>query len=179
MFLSHYALLLFHLPVTPKKIQVYESTNGEEMKYRIIQDLTDWADPIGNLIEITPPEKIFESPICDRLPLSNWSKGRVTLLGDAAHPMSHSMGQGANSTFEDAWVLTQCLAKFSTMKEALSEYEKERIERTRIMQIKSAEGDNNQWKTNDQTKPKSQQQSNVPSGFRNWLYKYKPFSNSR
>ena len=62
-------------------------------------------------------------------------------MGDAAHPMSPSMGQGANSTFVDAWVLTQCLSRFFTIEEALNEYEKERIERTKILQIKSAEGE--------------------------------------
>ena len=80
------------------------------MKDRILQDLINWAEPIRNIIKITPPEKISEFPICDRLPINSWSKGRVTLLGDAAHPMSPSVGQGANSTFEDAWVLAQCLA---------------------------------------------------------------------
>ncbi|MGB5634927.1 MAG: NAD(P)/FAD-dependent oxidoreductase, partial [Waterburya sp.] len=84
------------------------STNKQEMKDRILQDFTNWAEPIRNLIAITPPEKIFEFPICDRPPLSSWSRGRVTLLGDAAHPMSPSAGQGANSSFEDAWVLAQC-----------------------------------------------------------------------
>ena len=152
------------------------SANSEEMKNRILQDLTNWAEPIRNIIEITTAEKIFESLIYDRLPINNWSKGRVTLLGDAAHPMSPSMGQGANSTFEDAWVLTQCLSKFSTIEEAFSEYEKERIERTKIMQIKSAEGEKNQWKTNNKTQTQTQPQRrrNLDSSFTHWLYHYKP-----
>ena len=152
------------------------SNNGEEMKERILQDLTDWAKPFRNLIETTPAEKVFEAPIYDRLPLSSWHQGRVTLLGDAAHPMSPSMGQGANSTFEDAWVLTQCLSRFSSIGEAFSEYETERIERTKIMQIKSAEGEKNQWKTNNKTQTQPQRRRNLDSGFTDWLYKYKPFS---
>ena len=152
------------------------SVDNEEMKKRIQLDLTNWAEPFRNLIGITPAEKIFEAPICDRLPLSSWHKDRVTLLGDAAHSMSPSMGQGANSAFEDAWVLTQCLSRFSTIGEAFSEYEKERIERTKIMQIKSAEGEKNQWKTNDKTQTQPQRQRNLDGGFTDWLYKYKPFS---
>lgn len=151
------------------------SNNGEEMKERIQLNLTNWAKPFCDLIKTTPASAIFEAPICDRPPLSSWHKGRVTLLGDAAHPMSPSMGQGANSTFEDAWVLTQCLSQFSTIGEALSEYEKERIERTKIMQIKSAEGERNQWKTNDKTQTQPRQR-NLDSSFTDWLYKYKPFS---
>ena len=153
------------------------STNCEQMKDRILEDLNHWAEPIRDLIRITLPEKIFEAPICDRLPISNWTKGRVTLLGDAAHPMSPSIGQGANSTFEDAWVLKQCLAKFPTIEQALNKYQQERIERTKIMQIKSAEGDLNQWKTQDKTQQKSR--INLEVNFSDWLYKYQPFALSK
>ena len=141
-----------------------------------MRDLTNWAAPIRHLIEITPPEKIFESPICDRLPISGWSQGRVTLVGDAAHPMSPSMGQGANSTFEDAWVLAQCISLFSTIEEALIEYEKKRSERTKIIQIKSAEGENNQWKTDHKTKSQPKRRRDLGSDFTDWLYNYKPFT---
>ncbi len=149
--------------------------NSEEMKHRILQNINNWAEPIRNLIEITPPDKIFEFPICDCLPLDSWSQGKVTLLGDAAHPMSPSMGQGANSTFEDAWVLTQCLSRFPTVEEAFDEYEKERIDRTIIIQIKSAEGEKNQWKTDDQTKPQLQQRRDLGREFSDWLYNYKSY----
>ena len=162
---------------TRKFASEYElSTNNEAMKNRIQLDLTNWAEPIRNIIEITPAEAIFESLICDRLPIDNWSQSRVTLLGDAAHPMSPSMGQGANSSFEDAWVLAQCLERFSTVEEAFSEYERERVERTRIMQIKSAEGEKNQWKTNDKIQAQPQRRRNVDNGFSDWLYKYKPLA---
>ncbi|HAC62227.1 MAG TPA: FAD-binding monooxygenase [Cyanothece sp. UBA12306] len=152
------------------------STNSQAMKDRILQDLTNWAEPIRNIIKNTPADKIFAVPICDRPPLNSWSQGRVTLLGDAAHPMSPSMGQGANSAFEDAWVLTQCLARFSNIEGAFNQYEKERIERTKIMQIKSAEGEENQWQTTNKTQPKPQKTRNLDSSFSDWLYQYKPFS---
>ncbi|MEM7592529.1 MAG: NAD(P)/FAD-dependent oxidoreductase [Cyanobacteria bacterium P01_A01_bin.83] len=150
------------------------SANHKFMKERLLQDLANWSDPIRNIIEITPASKIVEFPICDRPPIKNWSKGRITLLGDAAHPMSPLMGQGANSTFEDAWVLAQCFARFSTVEQALKQYEQERIERTKILQIKSGSGEKNQWKAQDQTQP--QPKRNLDSSFMDWLYKYKPFS---
>ena len=154
------------------------ATDGKEMKELILQDLTNWAEPFRNLIAITPPEKIFESRICDRPPLSSWSQGRVTLLGDAAHPMSPSVGQGANSTFEDAWVLVQCLAKLPTVEEALRKYEKERIERTKIMQIKSAESESNLWKIDKPIIIHPQQRVSFEGNFTDWLHNYQAFSSS-
>jgi salicylate hydroxylase len=46
----------------------------------------------------------------DRPPLEHWTRRRVTLLGDAAHPMLPFMGQGAAQSIEDAFLLTRCLA---------------------------------------------------------------------
>jgi len=152
------------------------SSNDKEKKERILQDLTNWAEPFRNLITITPPEKIFESRICDRLPLDSWSKGRVTLLGDAAHSMSPTVGQGANSSFEDAWVLAQCLTRFPTIGSALEEYERERTERTKIMQIKSAESESNLWKTDRSISLISQQSSSFEGNFTDWLYEYQAFA---
>ncbi len=151
------------------------SANGDEIKSLILKDLTHWAEPIRKLIETTPSEKIFEAPICDRPPLKTWSKGRVTLLGDAAHPMSPTRGQGANSTFEDAWVLAGYLSQASTLEEALRKYEKERIERTSIIQTRSFESEKKQWQLND--KPTElKQPRNTDIDFNDWLYSYKPFA---
>jgi len=151
------------------------SANNNEMKSRILKDLENWAEPIRKLIEITEAEKIFEAPLFDRLPLTSWSKNRVTLLGDAAHPMSPSGGQGANSAFEDAWVLAQCLSRASNLENALNMYEKERIDRTTKIQNFSFQGEQNQWKTDNQPKPK--QQKNPDNNFSDWLYNYQPFTN--
>lgn len=74
-------------------------------KTRVLEQFADWAEPVGAIIEATPTEDIVEQPICDRLPLQRWSEGRVTLLGDAAHAVVPSLGQGANMAFEDAYEL--------------------------------------------------------------------------
>ncbi len=154
---------------------VIKNIAGETISSSLTQDLTNWAEPIRNIIKNTPSDNIFEVPICDRSPLNSWSQGRVTLLGDAAHPMSPSMGQGANTAFEDAWVLTQCLVRFSNIEEAFNEYEKERMERTKIMQIKSAEGEKNQWRTTKKTQPQPPKTRKLDSSFTDWLYQYQPF----
>jgi salicylate hydroxylase len=66
-------------------------------------------------------------------PLTAWSRGPVTLLGDAAHAMLPHHGQGANQTVEDAVVLADALlsAQFSRIEDVFARYQEMRIERTR------------------------------------------------
>jgi salicylate hydroxylase/6-hydroxynicotinate 3-monooxygenase len=79
--------------------------------------------------------------ILEREPLPTWSKGRVVLLGDACHPMTPYMAQGAATSIEDAAVLTRCLEaiKADDVEGALKRYEAHRKPRTsRIQAISSA-----------------------------------------
>jgi salicylate hydroxylase len=62
----------------------------------------------------------------DRDPLPRWSVGRVTLMGDAAHPMLPYMAQGAVQSIEDAAVLAKCLALVGDVQAALDRYEQTR-----------------------------------------------------
>jgi salicylate hydroxylase len=73
--------------------------------------------------------------LLDRAPLQRWSRGPVTLLGDAAHPMFPFFAQGAAQSIEDAAVLARCLAEDpQAPARALQRYESLRIERTRRLQ---------------------------------------------
>jgi 2-polyprenyl-6-methoxyphenol hydroxylase-like FAD-dependent oxidoreductase len=65
-----------------------------------------------------PPDRVHLNH-CDRPPLRQWSNGRVTLLGDAAHPIGPAPGQGANITFEDAYELAAYLASSPDIETAL------------------------------------------------------------
>ena len=79
--------------------------------------------------------------ILERDPLPHWSKGRVVLLGDACHPMTPYMAQGAATSIEDAAILARCLegAHADTVEDALRQYEAHRKPRTsRIQAISSA-----------------------------------------
>jgi 2-polyprenyl-6-methoxyphenol hydroxylase-like FAD-dependent oxidoreductase len=88
-----------------------------------------WHKPIPELIEATAESGIVESMIYDRPPLKRWSEQRVTLLGDAAHPMTPDLGQGACQALEDAAVLTRCLEQASDPVSALRKYESRRLRR--------------------------------------------------
>ena len=78
---------------------------------------------------IRSTDEIFEYPMCDRDPLPFWTLGRVTLLGDAAHPMYPVGSNGASQAALDARCLTRFLASRPTT-EALTAYEAERLAAT-------------------------------------------------
>ncbi|MFK8079563.1 MAG: flavin-dependent oxidoreductase [Granulosicoccus sp.] len=73
---------------------------------------------------------IFEYPMADRDPLPRWTHGRVTLLGDAAHPMYPVGSNGSAQAILDARSLADNLAEAEHPREALYRYEKERLEKT-------------------------------------------------
>jgi 2-polyprenyl-6-methoxyphenol hydroxylase-like FAD-dependent oxidoreductase len=83
----------------------------------------DWLDVPG-LIEGT--EEIFEFPLVDRDPIERWSFGRVTLIGDAAHPMQPTGSQAGSQAIIDARVLTQALMTMRDPAEALAHYDAQR-----------------------------------------------------
>lgn len=88
-----------------------------------------WHEPVKAIIEATPPERILRTDIYDREPIERWHAGRVVLLGDAAHPMTPNLGQGAGQAIEDAVVLDACLAQATTIEDALTRYEQRRVSR--------------------------------------------------
>lgn len=80
---------------------------------------------LARLVEATP--EFWEYPMCDRDPLPRWSHGRVTLLGDAAHPMYPVGSNGASQAILDARCLADSLAGPGPPHEALARYEAERL----------------------------------------------------
>jgi 2-polyprenyl-6-methoxyphenol hydroxylase-like FAD-dependent oxidoreductase len=92
-----------------------------------------WAPEVTDVIAATPCDAIASVPAQDRPFLENWGSGAVTLLGDAAHPMLTSMGQGASSAIEDGYVLADAIARIPDPVAALRKYEDLRRERTRML----------------------------------------------
>jgi len=105
-----------------------ESVAGR--KREVLDLLTGWYEPARAAVEGTDEPKILRNDIYDRDPLASWGAGRVTLLGDAAHPMTPNLGQGACQAIEDAVVLARCLGVGDGISRSLRLYEDRRIRRT-------------------------------------------------
>jgi 2-polyprenyl-6-methoxyphenol hydroxylase-like FAD-dependent oxidoreductase len=90
----------------------------------------DWHPPIPDLVASLAEENVLRTPIYDRPPVRRWASGRVTLLGDAAHATTPTLGQGACLAIESAYVLADCLGTAATVEAGLRRYEAERRRRT-------------------------------------------------
>ena len=90
-------------------------------------------DGIGDMIANTDARSILIDDVFDRRPRKIWGRGRVTLLGDAAHPTTPTFGQGACMAIEDAVVLANCLQRGKDPIAALRNYEKRRRRRTTMI----------------------------------------------
>ncbi|NQX57816.1 FAD-dependent monooxygenase [Paenibacillus qinlingensis] len=112
----------------------------EDRKSEVLRHFYGWYSPIVSAIEATEASTILAHDIVDRPPLPRWSSGRMTLLGDAAHPMMPNLGQGGAQAIEDAIVLARCLRN-PDIPIALSAYEKERMARVnRIVRMSRSMG---------------------------------------
>jgi salicylate hydroxylase len=93
-----------------------------------------WPAERLDVVELVPT--LYKWAIFDRDPLERWSKGRITLLGDAAHPMMPTLAQGAAIAIEDSFVLARALdAGAGDVAASLAAYEAERIGRASRVQI--------------------------------------------
>jgi salicylate hydroxylase len=87
---------------------------------------------------INSVEQCFKWGLFDREPLSAWTSKRITLLGDAAHPMLPSLGQGAAMAFEDAYILARAISRWpGDIPAALRAYEASRLPRATQVQLAS------------------------------------------
>jgi salicylate hydroxylase len=103
-------------------------------------EFTGWDPCIEGLLQQV--EKTFRWALYDREPLPTWTRGRLTLLGDAAHPMLPHLGQGANQSIEDGMALATILSRADnkTAPAALLAYE--RLRRERVAQVQRGAREN-------------------------------------
>jgi len=99
----------------------------------VLEIFSDYNQQVKNIILATPPEGCYKWGIFTRKPINKWSSERVTLLGDAAHPLEPFMGQGASMAIEDGVVLGRIIEDASDVSEIIKRYETARIERSHFV----------------------------------------------
>lgn len=126
------------VPIGRRRVYWFATANGparvqrtpDERRAELLKRFGDWHAPIRELIERTPAEQLLQNDIEDLVPFRGWSRGRVGLVGDAAHATTPNLGQGACMAIESAVVLAERLAKGGSIASALESYEADRRVRT-------------------------------------------------
>jgi 2-polyprenyl-6-methoxyphenol hydroxylase-like FAD-dependent oxidoreductase len=122
----------------PRREDWSRAASPDELRPYLERFAVEYVD-LRALVSATPT--FYEYPMCDRDPLPRWSQERVTLLGDAAHPMYPMGSNGASQTILDAREIAQCLAATSDVAEAFRRYEDARRPTTaRVVQMNRAGG---------------------------------------
>lgn len=134
--------LLNYVGFVPSETSVRESWSEPGDPVALAAHFAGWDPLIGEMIAAIdgPGANGFQWGLYDRAPLPRWSSGRLTLLGDAAHPMLPHLGQGVNQALEDAVALATLLgaaAGPAGVPEALTRYERLRRGRTARVQLGS------------------------------------------
>lgn len=113
-----------------------ESWSVEGDKQEMLAAFPGWHHSLQTLLGAT--ERCYKWAILDRDPLPAWSSGRITLLGDAAHPMLPFLAQGGAMAMEDGYVVAQVLKSSSNdIPAAFAKYERLRKDRTTRVQLGS------------------------------------------
>ena len=109
-----------------------EPANGVDQngKVEVKMRFENWAAPVPEILENTPEDSIIRNDIIDRPPHRHWSRGRVLLVGDAAHSTTPNLGQGGCMAIEDAPVLARCLVEADSLTTAFATFENLRYQRT-------------------------------------------------
>ena len=110
-----------------------EIVPAEQRKALLLERYREWPFGLPEAIAATPEGSILQNDLVDRKPARRYARGRVVLVGDAAHPTTPNLGQGANMAIDDAIVLARALRDEGSLPAALARYERERMERTRLI----------------------------------------------
>jgi salicylate hydroxylase len=132
--------LINYVGFVPADQEMKESWSAPGDPETLRAEFAGWDPRIGSLL--SEVEATFRWALYDREPLPGWSRGRLTLLGDAAHPMLPHLGQGANQSIEDGMAMATILASANrrTAPAALLAYE--RLRRERVAQVQRGAREN-------------------------------------
>ncbi len=138
----------------------------EGRQQELLRMFAGWHEPVERLIAGTEECAILKNGAYDLPPLKRWGRGRVMLLGDAAHPCTPNLGLGGCMALEDALVLAKSFVKEASPELALRRYESLRRERTRHVQQRSLlMGNIGQWENRLVTGGRRMVTSMLPAKF--------------
>lgn len=179
---------LFHYPIRCGELMNFtaiverddwqiESWKVEGTTNELANDFCGWHRDVQVLIQnIDSP---FKLALMARRPLDCWSKGRITLLGDACHPTLPFLGQGAVMAIEDAYVVAACLEKYFEL--PILAFERyEAIRRARTASVVQKSHENRRQAFSSALAEESEIAASVKSEWQqvrvserlDWLYKY-------
>ncbi|MCY0865154.1 MAG: FAD-dependent monooxygenase [Sulfobacillus sp.] len=129
----------------------------------VIDFFSSWGYPIRDLLQATAPTDRLCHPIVDRNPWADWGRGRIILMGDAAHAMTPNLGQGGCQAMLDAWSLNHYLQR-SPIPDAFDRYRRFRHRRAaRVATLSRLYGRVGHW-------------SGMPGRIRNFVWTHIPDS---
>jgi salicylate hydroxylase len=139
-------------------------------------DFAGWHPTIQTVIDAIDKDGCYRYALNDRTPVDNWSTGRVTLLGDSAHPTLPYLASGAAMAIEDGAVLARCLEEGASVPQALQTYQDARMDRTARVVHESA-GNRDLYRIEDEAEMRRAfQQKNMTKTRSEWLYSYDPLT---
>ena len=129
--------LVNYVALTERKNWQEEGWSIRASVGELLQEFSGWYSDIHTIIRATPETRLFKWALFDREPLPSWTRGAVTLLGDAAHPMLPFLGQGAAMGIEDALVFARAFTAAHSINEGLRRYEEARLHRANWVMLES------------------------------------------
>ncbi|CAM5205724.1 2-polyprenyl-6-methoxyphenol hydroxylase-like FAD-dependent oxidoreductase OS=Castellaniella defragrans OX=75697 GN=HNR28_002249 PE=4 SV=1 [Castellaniella defragrans] len=167
--------------VAESKAWVAESWTEPSSAVELLSAYRGWHENLIKLFDLADSTQVFKWGLFDRDPLSQWSKGNATLLGDAAHPLLPFLSQGAAMALEDGYVLACALKHYgpADLPSALRAYENERVPRTSRVILESRERGRTYHLTDAEKRRRDQemqrQQAENPNAVgikAEWVYTY-------
>jgi 2-polyprenyl-6-methoxyphenol hydroxylase-like FAD-dependent oxidoreductase len=125
------------LPLSDDRLYCYATATApagqqsDDERAELTRLFGDWHEPIPQIIAALESDQVLHQDVEElATPLPSFDRGRVALLGDAAHAMTPDLGQGGGMAIEDAVVLAQLLGEGRPVVPALNEYTAARLPRT-------------------------------------------------
>ena len=135
-----------------------------------------WHPDVNALIDATDRDQCYKWALNNRPPITEWSEGHATLLGDAAHPTLPYMAQGAAMAIEDAAILTRALQQESNIEDALRLYQQTRFARTEKIVTQSTAHGNLYHQESEEKFREVFAQRDLGADRGAWLFSYDPLT---